>query len=239
MSHDLRTAPELLAASHGQPLGGESHCFYCGAQCGPEHPAARYVKPTFNDWGIAAYPNSEVVCNGCVIALDEKRPMPGKDKPQKVRNYSWLLTPSEALPMTKADLARMRGLCIAPPEPPFALILATSGQRQLIFRAPVNHGIDTVAVQLETERMAFKPRQLADRLDLCIRLCAALGKPALPAAWSVGYALRLAEYWPQDFHPLIADWLHVSGEPLSRLAVFLCPNQEVSRREHPSSNSNT
>lgn len=230
----LLTAPFLMALGSGVPRRpGAETCFYCGAACDETFARAAYVRSTFNDWRLVARPDSRFVCAGCTLCVDELRRMPGRDKPQRTRNYSWLLSSAAALPFDKSRLAELRQCCLHPPTPPFALCLAVSGQKHLLFRAPVNHDENPIAVQFEEQRVLYDPLALAERLKLCAQLIAAAGKPALAAAPDHQFAFRLAEHFGEACWPLLETWQAVQGEPLSQLAVFLSPNKEVARAVHP------
>lgn len=221
------SATQLLARALGFPLNdGTEVCFYCGGNCNGSLRKSDFVRSTFNDWRLVAFPNSESICDGCAVAIREDTDVHLVDGTartgQRMRNYSWIIGPGLALAATKANLDYLRATCLTPPEPPFAITLATSGQKQLIFRSPVNWERETIEVQLEEERVAYQPSKLADRLRLCSQLAAAIGKPALSDTLNAGHVFRVADYYP-DYDLLLDQWQAVSGEPLTRLAVFLCP----------------
>lgn len=233
MSTEFITASQLFASAHGEACSGLNACFYCGAPADDRFSTREYLKDTFTNWGIVACPQSEFVCVGCVLSMQEKVDMPGREKAQKLRNFSWLLTRDSSAPLTKANLTEIREACLIPQEPPFAIVIAVSGQQHLVFRAPACHSREKVTVQLEAERVIYQPSRLRERLRLCGRLIAALGKPALAERFTPGSAFRIDQYWT-DGADLLNEWERVSGEPLSRLALFLAPNMEQSRNEYRS-----
>lgn len=219
------TATSLMAQALGIELPqGEHRCFYCGMNCDERYTAKQCVSDTFNDWGYVAFVASEYVCAGCVEMLNEKREMPGREKPQKTRNYSWLITSDKATPLNKGQRVPMVDACLNPPNPPFVLCIATSGQRHLLFKSPVNLSRDTIAVQLEFERITFTPQQLRERISLVESLAKVLGKPALNEI-AAGHAIMLDKAGVDL--DLLSQWQRVRGEPLSRLALFLCPGKDA------------
>lgn len=233
MPTKFTTASQLFASAHGESCSGPNACFYCGSPCDGRFSTRNWLKDTFTNWGIVACPHSEFVCAGCALSMREKVQMPGKSKLQKQRNYTWLIESHRAVPLTKADLRQIRDFCLAPPEPPFAIAIATSGQQHLVFRAPACHSRETVTLQLEAERVTYRPPGLRARLDLCGRIVAALGKPVLSERLSPGSVFRIAEYW-RDGAYLLNQWNRLGGEPLSRLAAFLSAPKEDSQRAYPS-----
>lgn len=224
----VTTAPQLLALAEGESLRlGENHCFYCGAPCDDSFTTNEYLAATsFNDWNIVASPQSKFVCCGCTLALREQMKWPGKEKPQRFRNYSWLLTEARAKHFTKGDQAEIAAVLLTPPEPPWAMALAVSGQRHVLYRTPVNFGGDVHTVQLEADRVHYSCTELSVRLDLVRELVSAIGKPALESRITTGHAMAACERYGDRGIALIEEWISVSTEPLSRLAIFLCPGRD-------------
>lgn len=213
---------------------GPHACFYCGLPCSGALSTKQYVASTFNDWAAVGCPSSQHVCRGCVIALDEKLPVPGKDKPQKTRNYSWLTTASGRQHYSKADIAALRALCLDPPLPPWALTIATSGQRHLLYKTPVNVSTGPeVTVLLENERVTYRPDALKQRLAMLLPIVAAVGKVA-PAAGplELSHVMAIEQLVGESATELAVAWDSVRDEPLSRLALFLSPNREDSLNEY-------
>jgi hypothetical protein len=160
---------------------------------------------------------------------------------QKVRGYSWVVTANSALAATKAHLEQLRALCLDPPEPPFAIVLTDSGQTHQLYRGTVNHSREVVTVTLEAEpvtyragqRVFYRPDELAPRLDLCGRLIAATGKPALREPITQRFALAVMERYC-DGEALLNLWTRVREQPLSRLAAWISPAKETCLNVYPS-----
>jgi len=221
----ILTAPQLLASVLGVSLDeGDELCYYCGAGCGVAYSTRDYVKPTFTARATVAVPSSEHVCIGCTMALDEACEMSGREKPQKRRNYSWLITATRAIGWTKADMLQIREACLAPPAPPYAFAIATSGQRQIIYMAPVSTDAMTASVLLEDRVIVYQPAALAVRLAMTERVVAACGKRGvLNSARMVlqGLAARYA-----DWESIGESWLDIRDESLSALAIFIARPKE-------------
>ncbi len=212
-------ATELIAIASGTPCRGEQKCFYCGNPSG-EH--AVEIGSSFNDWSSVAYPNSESICSGCKIAFDEKRQIAGRDKLQKVRNWSWMVTDGG---MTILGSPKdIRQSCLVPPSGRFAIAVAVSGQKHILWRAPVNQPGDIVVVQMEMTRVVYRPDELDRTLQRAKKIVAASGKPALTQPIDTGLYVRLAEAGLSDLD--IMQWFDLAASPLSQLAAFICPPKE-------------
>ena len=206
----MRTATSLLAKS-----AGDEPCFYCGAPAS----AALKLSAAFTEWWSVPHPESSWVCQGCQWMLEEKRSIPGKSKPQKTRNYSWLIESDKQTPLTKADKRRIADVLLSPPDPPWALALAESGQRHLLHRTQINRDSEPpYTVQLELESIHYEPCGLASRMDLARRVVAKVGHNGAKEA-GLGLAIVAGA-------ELAEQWIAVADEPLSRLAMFVTPSQK-------------
>lgn len=160
-----------------------------------------------------------MICRGCDWMLDEKRKIDGKGKPQKTRNYSWLVESNCQTPFTKANKREISKVLLDPPSPPWAFSLAESGQKHLLFRTPVNiQSKPPFAVQLETETIVYSPSQLRDRMDLARQVVAQVGHKGsdeITASFAIAAGAELTEQWER-----------VIGEPLTQLALFVTPSQK-------------
>jgi len=211
----IRNACDLLAVNVG-----DATCFYCG--CAADKPLK--VSDTFADgWSVAA-PNSKLMCRGCEKAFCESMPIAGKEKPQKFRNYSWLITRSKAIPLTKANKSEIAGILLNPPNEPWALAIAESGQKHLVYRTPAN--VDQCGIyliRLEDELVCYEPLPLMDRIELCRMVVAKIGHkgandPSVSSAIVMGCELY-------------KKWSAVYREPLTRLALFVTPGKSECEME--------
>lgn len=234
----IYSAPHLFATAHGTACLGDLRCFFCGAPSDDSRAVRDYVRDSFNDRGAVAQPGSLAVCEGCVLCLREDAEVTYPDGEVRrvtkaaVRMHSWVVTDGRTVAATKAHMPYLRGVCLSPPAPPYVISLAASGQKHLLFRAVVVRGGGLASVTLEGERVDYRPAELAARLALAGRVCAASGKPALaePPNARLGMA-AVARY--SDGDRLMAEWCRVFGEPLTRLASFLCFNKEESESVYP------
>jgi hypothetical protein len=216
------SAPMLFAQARGIPvIPGSNQCFFCGGAA-RDTPVETALKKTFTAWRSVVCPESDWVCDGCPVALDEKADL-GKDKPQKIRNYSWVVTATTADFFSKAieDRQKLSQVCLQPPTPPFAVVIATSGQKQLLFRAPVNWQSDIVSLLLEEEQLTYAPFSLRSRLDLIDRLVPVTGRAGVLVGPSSSSAIALHNAYGEEAFQLLETWAPVAGEPLTRLAAFL------------------
>lgn len=234
------TASELFAG--GKHNHGKFACYYCGCSCDDKYKTSEYVKDTFTNRDIVKYPQSQFVCIGCVESLGSgEDKMPFIDGTIKVREnargmcprmYSWILFPDHKLAGTKAHIKEWREILTEPPETPFAVILADSGQKQLIFRAPIALDKKCFSVLLEDEAIEVYPGLLKERIEMCTPICAALGKPALQGEISFSSYTRYESYHGEI--ETLDKWLAIRDQPLSRLAAWLSKSKEDAQNEYPS-----
>lgn len=127
----------LIYRAAGEPEiaheGVAGVCRACGAE-GVGTPFGRWVRPTFNDHDKML--PGEIVCAACLFCFDEVSPlltrMTGRDKMQRMRNYSHFVMDGRWIPLTKGEKRRMVELLRQEPE---AAVIAVSGQKHIIFRA--------------------------------------------------------------------------------------------------------
>lgn len=210
----------------GEEPNTTHRCFWCGRSCGVRFTRADHVSATFLGFADVFDGSSGYICAGCLRMTDES------DRSLRPRMFSWLITQTHLVSAHRGQMELIRGWCMRPPQTDYAIVLATSGKKHLAFLSPVNHRSDIVTVQLEREQVTYAPDELTERLKLCMKLAAATGKPSLVDRPSANMISRAALYF-RDFEPLLL-WQHVWSDPLSRLAGFLCPKQEICRSEYPS-----
>jgi len=233
------TASILFAGSkHKQ---GVNRCYYCGADCDETYPVGDFVKDTFTNRDIVAFPGSSFVCEGCAESLgvgdDEMLMLDGSTKVREnargmqPRMYSWILSEEKRIAATKAHISLLRSAILEPPAPPFSIILADSGQKQLIFRAPVAMARNDFPVMLEDEVIGVNIELLKSRIALALPIAAALGKPALTGDIGFSSYTRYEQYHG-NIDGLEA-WEAVKHQPISRLAAWLSKSKEDAQNECP------
>jgi hypothetical protein len=236
------TVSKLFAGSRHNP--GDHHCHFCGTDCDETYLSADYVKDTFTNRDIVKYPGSKFVCRGCIESLgwgeDEMLMLDGSVKKREnargmaPRMYSWVLTRDSRIAFTKAHISLIRDiLCEHVPEPPFSIIIADSGQKQLIFRAPVAVSREVFSVMLEDEVIEVTPALLRERIALVTPIVAATGKPALLEEFSIGTFIAYEKYHGNI--DALETWQKIQHEPLSRLAAWLSKSKEDAQYEYPTS----
>ena len=225
------TVSMLLAQTKGIKIKGNELCFYCGEICNTDYHIKQYVKSTFTGRATVRNPKSEYICAGCQLAFQEKIIIEidnQKRENQKMRGYSWVITEKYSNPHTKAHISILREICINPPLPPFAIILAESGQKHLIYRGIVNYDYQEVTISLEEEHITYKPNNLKERINVIKPSVAAIGKIAIKEELTQRI---INSYWEYNRNDKIYDFLKVQFESLTRLAVWLSPNKKECQNE--------
>jgi hypothetical protein len=224
------TATQLFRGKHES---GPHRCFYCCATTAEDNPAMDFVKSSFT--GLDTVSLSQWVCSGCIEAMQEDATivMPDGDvrNKQKVRGYSWVLTGDKKQACTKSHREWIAIQCINPPPSPFVICLSDSGQKHLLYRSVVNWCREVVTVSLEGQLITYRPEELVMRLSLCRRVCAATGKPAMKNSMDAQTQMRIIEHFGND--ETFAAWQDCYSEPLTQLAVWLCPPKEQCLNDYP------
>lgn len=216
------SATQFFAQSRGVVVPhGPDRCFYCGGQCDQTMPAAKHVKKTFT--ALDGVAGGDWVCAGCVEAMDEKADIEMIDGErrtgQKVRCYSWVVTPNKALAATKAHIDRLREICLSPPGTPYMVCLSDSGQKHLLYLGAVCHDPVNCQVTLEGELITYRRSHLKGDIALAALVCSAVGKRALTGPMKASIKMKIHERDPD----ILDDWLRTRETPLGRLAAWLCP----------------
>lgn len=139
---EILTATEVLYRAAGEPPipGAEpakGDCWLCGQALTQGIPLAQFIKPTFTDRDKVACPTGTHVCPACAFSFQERSALlalrVGKDKPQRMRNYSHFVVGGTWYPLSKAEKATMRHFLLD--ERPDLAVIADSGQKHILFRA--------------------------------------------------------------------------------------------------------
>lgn len=137
-------------------------CRMCG-QSGEGEPFDKWVKPTFTNYDKLK--QGDIICNGCLFWFNEAdadlAKIMGKDKPQRMRNYSHFIVAGQWTPLSKAHKRKMLELLGAPKAFPELACIADSGQKHIAFQAKRNpSGQSEGWVQFEENSLWVKPSEL-------------------------------------------------------------------------------
>lgn len=227
------TASYLFAPGKHNP--GEHRCYYCGLSCDETYTKKEYVKDTFTNRDIVRFPGSDYVCGCCVESLItgyETTLIDGERKTGRggsPRMYSWILSASSRQAFSKKHMAFARAVVLDPPDPPFSIILSESGQKQLIFRAPVNYDRKMYSLMLEDKYILVDTEVLRHYLQKAILCSAAIGKIALKTPDEFINHKNIIEFYGEE-KPLV-EWIEIFESPMGELAAWLCPGKEESQKD--------
>lgn len=184
------------------------------------------MKDTFTDWDRLV-PGS-IVCDDCLFWLDERSDelarRTGKDKPQRMRNYSHFIVSGEWEPVSKGNKRRMQDILLGSPFPELAVI-SDSGQKHIALRAVRNDpGHSAGWVQYEEQRLWVDPPELARLLEAIERLYAVFSKSEIASGQYA--ANRVLKFGMSAWGDLESQIKRARGSPPFDLAIFLAQKKE-------------
>ena len=188
-------------------------CWLCGGETGGKGlPTKKAIKPTFTDHPCARGYGSSSICPGCAFCLTAR----------ELRNYSILATTDR---LSHPSRAEWREILINPPEPPFVMCLAVSGQKHLSFKAPVNLERGHYAVLLEEREIFVTPGRIEQAIEAVEALYAYFSKAEIETGRYSQHKIKQCgiSRWGQ-LEAAIENW---RGRPLFDLAVFVAQKREV------------
>jgi len=153
-------------------------CYLCG------DPATKplALKDTFTAHSSARVPDSDKMCDRCTYSINLRcwynNPSKGRWGKLFSRNWSWLfqgetlLSPTikgtyaeggEALEIVSSlpTRVKIRGWLLNPPDPPFTIAIAESGQKHILFLAQEAHDRAYFPVQFELDTLYIDRAQFA------------------------------------------------------------------------------
>ena len=218
-----------LFVKNFNPVGDEK-CYVCGTTCGNSYLVKNFIKNDFTNRDIVKMPVSEYICNGCITVCKNKLEfhiVDGSIVESYPRNFSWVITKDKNIAYSKSHIQSLREKIVNPPEPPFAIVVAVSGQKQLLFRSVVSNSTDNYPILFEDENVTVSISELNDILALATKICAALGKINLRASYDYSMSIKYFEVYKymKDF----ILWYENNTKQLFRLASFLCEPMELCR----------
>jgi len=136
--------------------------------------------------------------------------------PQRMRNYSHFVVNGEWVPLGKGDKARMRELLMQNPD---LAIIATSGQKHLIFRAQPGWW------QIEEQSVQPFPETLERLLEPVEALYTAFSKSEIETGNYAGH--RILKFGLSEWQGLEAQIVRWRGSIQLELALFLAQKGEI------------
>lgn len=202
-------------------------CRICGKP-GEGQDFDAWVPKTFTNWDLL-FPG-EVICDACAFWFaqrsEELARRTGKEKLQRMQNYSHFLKAGEWIPLGKGDKARMQELLLAPPFPEMAAI-TTSGQKHIAFRARRRlnpPGATAGWVQFEEHSLWVEPENLRDLLDIIEELYTIFSKDEIGSGtYSPN---RIMRFGLDRWRALDERLRPVRPTVLFQLALFLAQRSE-------------
>lgn len=219
------TASQLLYIAAGRCMAGNAvgSCYLCGGSVYDPSPVA--FPSTFMDYDKARCSDSLYLCQACLFSMEERSELlaslVGKDKLQRMRNYSHFVLNGQWYPLSKADKTRMYDLLLQCPE---LSVIAVSGQKHLIFRAqPGMWQIEEAAVQPELGLLQDLTRRVVPLYSNGFK------KSEIRTGEYKTYRVKKygVDRWYHDDMPL-REW---RGSPYLELAVFLAQKGDTGGRD--------
>lgn len=225
------TASGLIYVAMGRPAmpGTETGvCRLCGLDAIGE-PWAAWVKDTFTDHD-KIQPGT-IICHACLACVDDHSAVlqarTGRDKPQRMRNYSHLVTRSGRwIPAMKNQKRAIAAALLDRSDPPVVAVISLTGQKHLILRARVGWW------QIEESALAPQPDALARMLEPITALYTlgatkqAIETGQYSTAWLRKVDLQQWAACEQAIRP-------VRGSLLFQLAVWLTQKPEEDETHDP------
>ena len=190
-----------------------------------------WLKPTFTGYPeMKAHSQEAWICEACLFSLHERATIPGRDTLQKMRNYSHFVEGSQWWPCTKAEEGRefMARFLLNPHKEQWLACVATSGQKHLIFRTPVNApGADLdrpIRIQVEEQFFSVVPNRLKAVLEDYEKLYNTFSKKEIDAGqYSPRRIIEFGDVLLMEIESRLAK---LRGSGLFTLAGFLAIRRE-------------
>lgn len=186
-----------------------------------------WVKDTFTNYD-QLFPGS-IVCDGCMFWFGQKsvelQKRMGKDKPQKMQNYSHFKIGGEWIPVGKGDKRIMATLLLTQPFPTLAAI-AVSGQKHIAFRARRNPPGQTAGwVQFEEQAVWVEADYLREVLGVIEDLYTVFSKREIESGRY--HPSRIRQFGIERWTALESGYIRpMRCTTLFQLALFLAQRSE-------------
>jgi hypothetical protein len=191
-----------------------------------------WVKDTFTDHDKLK--PGEIICSDCGFWFEEQSQelavITGKDKPQKMRNYSHFVIAGKWTPLSKGDKVKMIDLLLGESFPELAVI-AESGQKHIVFRATRNPvGSKAGWVQFEEQRLWIIPAELKTLIDTVEAGLLVFSKGEIESGQYLPY--RIVQFGFDKWQSLESVIKPLRGSLFFKLALFLSQRKEIKDGEN-------
>lgn len=191
----------------------DATCWLCGGQTNMLGISIKKgIKGTFTDQDLARNMQSKSLCQGCAFCLGSR----------SLRNYSLLVTKDKASHPSRSEL---RDILLNPPEPPFLLAIAVSGQKHLSFKAHIAYDCDLFPILLEEMMIFVNPQELAAILEPIETLYTEFSKAEIESG-NYNQA-RIKKFGMGRWEELESCISPQRGYRLFKLTVFIAQKREV------------
>lgn len=211
-------------------------CRICGNE-GKGQFFVQWVKPTFTDWDKLL--PGDIICSDCAFWFEESSlelaRITGKEKRQRMRNYSHFVVGGQWTPLSKGDKAKMIELLLGDPFPELAVV-ADSGQKHIAFRATRNpQGGKAGWVQFEEQRLWVDPPQLKSAIETIENALSTFSKAELASAHYLPH--RIIQFGMVEWQQLESELKPMRGSAFFALVIFLAQRTETETNEYDARNS--
>jgi hypothetical protein len=239
----MLSASTLYNLASGQHLQTTQQCFLCGGSCGTDIPRkpvqSSVVTPRTHEGRLSevipATPGGSYCCSGCRLMCRESITIHLVDGQieygMPVRDFSWILTGTAATPYRfPRHRTELRRACLQPTmKAPWAIVLSDT-RCDYMYRTPVNDSTKPpFTVTLNGAKVAYDPADLRERINFSRSMSmamASIGKDANDYERSMMMTAKIG-------HETLVRWNSVVNEPLTKLAMFLCPMPDEPMEESP------
>lgn len=207
----------------GRPVMLGDEAGYCRI-CGLPRVGLRFddwVRDTFTDHDKLI--DGTIICQACQFLFAESsellRDKVGKEKPQRMRNYSHFVVDGVWYTLSKAEKAQMKELLLGASFPELAVV-AESGQKHLLFRAKWNAaGGRKGYVQFEEQSVVVDPDALLFYIDKMESLLTLFSKAEIDSGQYAQH--RIIKFGMNEWQAIESKLKVVRGTALFQLALFL------------------
>jgi hypothetical protein len=211
---------KILWEAAQRPTGNDDDTGICRV-CGNRSDGIdfqEWVRPTFTDWDKIL--PGDILCQACQFCFEERSTLlmarVGKEKLQRMRNYSHFVVDGAWIPLSKGNKVQMRDILLT--KQPMVSVVAESGQKHIIFRAIP--GI----VQFEEQQIP-DVSVLGDLLVIIEELYIGFSKSDITTGRYAQHRIR--KFGLERWNDLERQIKSMRQSPLFTLALFLAQKEET------------